>query len=79
MDRVETKLLRLMDSRLRVTPELSSNLTDLNLDSIKTADFLRELEFEFEVQFDQDVFELETVGDLAAYIRERLTETSGRD
>lgn len=79
MDRVETELLRLMEARLRVTPELSSSLNELNLDSIKTADFLRELEFEFDVQFDQDVFELETVSDLAAYIRERLTETSGRD
>ncbi len=78
MDRVETELLRLMQARLGVTPEISSNLTELNLDSIKTADFLRELEFEFEVQFDQDVFELDTVGDLAAYIRERLTETSDR-
>ncbi|MDX1528014.1 MAG: phosphopantetheine-binding protein [Gammaproteobacteria bacterium] len=79
MDRVETELLRLMEARLRVTPELNSNLTELNLDSIKTADFLRELEYEFEVQFDQDVFELETVADLAAYIRRRLTETSGRE
>jgi len=79
MDRVETELLRLMEARLHVTPELSSSLNELNLDSIKTADFLRELEFEFDVQFDQDVFELETVSDLAAYIRERLTETSGRD
>lgn len=79
MDPVETELLRLMEARLRVTPELNSTLTELNLDSIKTADFLRELEFEFDVQFDQDVFELETVADLAAYIRGRLTETSGRD
>ncbi len=79
MDRVETELLRLMETRLRVTPELNSTLTDLNLDSIKTADFLRELEFEFDVQFDQDVFELETVADLAVYIRARLTETSSRD
>ncbi len=79
MDRVETELLRLMETRLRVTPDLNSTLTDLNLDSIKTADFLRELEFEFDVQFDQDVFELETVADLAVYIRARLTETSSRD
>ncbi len=79
MDRVETKLLKLMEARLGVAPDLSSNLTELNLDSIKTADFIRELEFDFDVQFDQDVFELETVGDLAAYIRERLTETSAQD
>ena len=79
MDRVETELLKLMEARLRVTPKLSSNLSELNLDSIKTADFMRELEFEFDVQFDQDVFELETVADLAAYIRERSTETSRGD
>ena len=77
MDRVETELVKLMEARLRVTPTLSSELTELNLDSIKTADFLRELEFEFDVTFDQDVFELDTVGDLAAYIRERVAETSG--
>ncbi len=76
MDRVETELVRFIEARLRVTPAMSSKLTELNLDSIKTADFLRELEFKFDVRFDQDVFELETVGDLAAYIREQLTETS---
>ncbi len=78
MDRVETELVKLMETRLHVTPAMTSKLTELNLDSIKTADFLRELEFKFDVQFDQEVFELETVADLAAYIRERLTETSGQ-
>lgn len=79
MDRVETELIRLMGSRLRITPDLSSKLTELNLDSLKTADFLRELEYQFDVRFDQDVFELDTVGELVAYIRERLTEPSQQD
>lgn len=76
MDRVETELVNFIKARLHVTPAMSSKLTELNLDSIKTADFLRELEFEFDVRFDQDVFELDTVGDLATYIRDRLTEPS---
>ena len=76
MDRVETELVKVIHARLHATPELSSRITDLNLDSIKTADFLRELEDEFDVTFDQDVFELETVADLAAYIRARRAESS---
>jgi acyl carrier protein len=76
MDRVESKLLRAIDARLGATPELSSRITELNLDSIKTAEFLRELEDEFDVTFDQDVFELETIADLAAHIRARQTEYS---
>lgn len=79
MDRVETELIRLMESRLRITPDLSSKLTELNLNSLETADFLRELEYQFDVRFDQDVFELDTVGELAAYLRERLTEPSQQD
>ncbi len=76
MDRVETDLLRVIRARLRVTPELSSKITELNLDSIKTAEFLRELEDEFDITFDQDVFEVETVTDLAAYVRQRLARHS---
>ena len=66
MDRVETELVKVIHARLHATPELSSRITDLNLDSIKTADFLRELEDEFD----------ETVADLAAYIRARRAESS---
>jgi len=69
MDRVETELVRVIHTRLRTAPELSSRITELNLDSIKTADFLRALEDEFDVTFDQDVFEVETIADLAACIR----------
>jgi acyl carrier protein len=76
MDRVETELLTAIRARLRITPKLSSKLTELNLDSLKTVEFLRELEDKFDVAFDQDVFELETVADLAAYIRARRTESS---
>jgi acyl carrier protein len=76
MDRVETGLLRFIKARLWVTPAMSTKLTDLNLDSIKTADFFRELEVEFDVRFDRDVFGPDTVADPAAYVRERVTETS---
>lgn len=76
MDRVEAELLRVIHARYRITPDLSSNIADLNLDSIKIADFLRELEDEFDVAFDQDVFEVETIADLATDIRGRLAESS---
>ncbi len=76
MDRVEAELLRVIHARYRITPDLSSRIADLNLDSIKTADFLRQLEDEFDVTFDQDVFEVETIADLATDIRGRLAESS---
>jgi acyl carrier protein len=74
MDRVEAELLRVIHARYRITPDLSSKIADLNLDSIKIANFLRELEDEFDVAFDQDVFEVETIADLATDIRGRLAE-----
>ncbi|MDH3316723.1 MAG: acyl carrier protein [Gammaproteobacteria bacterium] len=76
MDSIETELIMVIEARLRVNTTVSSKISELNLDSIKTADFLSELEDEFDVRFDQDVFEVETIADLAAYIRERLRETS---
>lgn len=76
MDSVDTELIKAIETRLHVTATESSKISELNLDSIKTADFLSELEYEFDVRFDQDVFDVETVADLAAYIRERLPEPS---
>lgn len=76
MDKTERKLLSVIESRLGVTPKLSAGISELDLDSIKIADFVRELEDEFGVRFDQDVFEVETIAELAAYIRVRLAESS---
>lgn len=76
MESIETELVKVIKSRLHVTAAISSKISELNLDSIKTADFLSELESEFDVRFDQDVFEVETIADLAEYIRDRLPETS---
>ncbi len=76
MESIETELVKVIKSRLHVNAAISSKISELNLDSIKTADFLSELESEFDVRFDQDVFEVETIADLAEYIRDRLPETS---
>lgn len=75
---IESHLVRVIEARLRVTAVPSNRIRDLNLDSIKTAEFLSELEDEFEVRFDQDVLEVETVADLAAYIGERLADSPPR-
>ncbi len=78
MDRTETRLVEVLNARLGVTPKLSSRISELNLDSLRIFELISELEYEFEARFDQDVLELETIADLAAYIRERQPETSQR-
>lgn len=69
-DAVEQRLLALIQERLGVTVEASDRLTSLGVDSLALMDFVADLEKEFGFRGDQDLFDLETVAELAAYIRE---------
>jgi len=67
---VEQRLLALIQERLGVAIKASDRLTSLGVDSLALMDFVADLEKEFGFRGDQDLFDLETVAELAAYIRE---------
>jgi len=71
MDDVETRLLKGIDARLGASPALSDELASLGVDSVKMADFIMTIEEQFDIRVDQDIWDVETVGELAAYIRTR--------
>ena len=68
-DALEQRLLELVERRLRVEATLDTPLTGLGVDSLRLADFVTDLERHFDLDADQDLFEVETLGELAAYIR----------
>ncbi|MDX1514277.1 MAG: acyl carrier protein [Gammaproteobacteria bacterium] len=71
---IQTHLLELVRARVGVALTAQDDLARIGLDSLAMADLVRELEDEFGVRFDQDVFEVTTISDLAVYI-ERLRPT----
>ena len=70
-DSIEEQLLRTVKSRLGVRARIDDPLTSLGVDSLRLADFVADLEKVFAIRADQDIFDVETLAELAAYIRER--------
>ena len=68
-DALEQRLLELVERRLRVEATLDTPLTGLGVDSLRLADFVTDLERHFDLDADQELFEVETLGELVAYIR----------
>jgi len=68
-DALERQLLELVGRRLGVEATPDTPLTGLGVDSLRLADFVVDLERHFDLDADQELFEVETLGELAAYIR----------
>jgi acyl carrier protein len=66
----EARLRALIQERLGVTVDGAHRLASLGLDSLALMDFVAGLEKEFRFRADQDLFDVETVAELAEYIRE---------
>lgn len=75
MDPTATELARLLQKRFRVTPEESTDLSTLGIDSLSMADFIGEIEEHFQIEVDQDIFEVATFGELSEYVQARLPES----
>ena len=69
-DEVKQRLMVLIQERLGVAVNASDQLTSLGVDSLALMDFVADLEKEFGFRADQDLFDLDTVAELADYIRE---------
>lgn len=69
-DRRETEahLIALFSERCGVSLTASADLSEIGIDSVAMAELLTELEDEFDVRVDQDIFEVDTISALAAYI-----------
>lgn len=68
---LEHRLVTVIRERLGIDVTGSTSLTSLGVDSLDMMDFVSRLERELGFRADQDIFEVETVSELARYILER--------
>lgn len=68
---IEIRLLGAVRDRLGVEARIDDRLSALGVDSLRLADFVSDLERIFHIQADPEIFDVQTLRDLAQYIRER--------
>lgn len=71
MSTVKERLLEMICERRGAPVVATDRLADLGVDSIEMAGFVRELEDGFGVEVDEEVFDLQTVGELIRYVEQR--------
>jgi len=73
MDRIESEIQRTLAEATGRRPRAADSLTDLGLDSLRMAELAVQLESEFGIEADEELLEVETVTDLAEYVRSRTS------
>lgn len=71
MEPIETQIIRVLHDEFGGDPQPTDKLSSLGIDSLRMADLASELETRFALEIDQDLFEVETIRDLAEYVRQR--------
>ena len=71
MDPVERVLLEKLATLFGGQPKLNDSLALLGVDSVGMAELTFDLEKQFGIHVDDSVLEIDTVEELAAYIRQR--------
>ncbi len=78
MDSIEQSLITQLHEKFGIRPELEDSLSVLGVDSVSMAEFTLEIEKNFGIRVDDEVLSIDSVGQLAEYIRERVAKvTSG--
>jgi acyl carrier protein len=73
MDRIEEKLLARLAAKFGTDPVLSDGLAYIGVDSVGLAELTVDIEQEFGIRVEDDIVNVETVKELADYIRERCS------
>ncbi|GAB5405513.1 MAG: hypothetical protein Aurels2KO_37440 [Aureliella sp.] len=71
VDTIEEKLKAKLAEKFGGDPQLGDSLVLIGVDSIGMAELTLELEADFGISVDEDVVDVETVSELAEYIRVR--------
>lgn len=78
MESIEEKLLSRLETKFGQRPELADGLAYVGIDSVGMAELTVELENDYEIQVDEDIVQVETVQELADYIRERINSSTSQ-
>jgi len=73
MDVIEQEIVDYLRNTCGGNPRTSDSLALIGIDSVGMAELTFELEKRFAIRVDDDVLDVETVADLASYVRERKT------
>jgi acyl carrier protein len=71
MDVIEQAIIDYLKKNVGGNPRSTDSLALVGVDSVGMAELTFELEKRFSVRVEDDFLDLETIGDLANYIRER--------
>ena len=72
MNSVATVLADLIQKKTGVRPQPDDSFATLEVDSLAMAELTAEVEKEFEIRVREDVMDVTTVGELAAYIERQM-------
>lgn len=71
MDTIEAQLQSLLREKFGGDPQMSDGLAFIGVDSIGMAELTLELENRFGIRVGEDIVSVDTVQDLANYVRQR--------
>lgn len=69
---IEAYLIAAFRKRYGIALTPSAEFTQIGIDSVAMADLITELEDKFDIRVDQDIFDVDSIGALAAYMEIRL-------
>ncbi len=75
MSSVETRLLEALAAQTGSAPRRCDDLAALGIDSVEMAGFIGELERQFDIRVDEEIFDVVTVEDLIRYVESRRSAT----
>ena len=74
MDTIEAQILEAVREEFGGNPLAEDSLTGLGIDSLRMAELGSDLERKFHIRVDEEILEVETVRDLADYVRARMPD-----
>ena len=77
MESIEEKLIAQLTEKFGTRPKPSDGLAFIGVDSIGMAELTVEIERDFGISVQEDIVDVDTVGELAEYIRVRLPSSDG--
>ncbi len=74
-DSIETEIIAALRRELRRDVCITDSLGSLALDSLRMAQLATELEARFRIRVDEELLDVETVEELAEYVRSRTEQS----
>ncbi len=78
MNSIETEIMQALNAELGRDVHATDSLNSLGIDSLRMVQLAAELERRFEFRVDEELLDVETVEELAVYVRSRSARSEDR-